>query len=342
MPVPERPILLVLRALGLGDFLTAVPALRALRESHPYHEIVLACPRVLRPLALLSGAVDRVVDTAPQQHPDLCHADLAVNLHGRGPQSHRVLLDTAPRRLLAYPNDAVPETRGMPQWDDEEHEVVRWCRLVAQGLGIHADPDRLDIDAPTVDAPAIARGATVIHPGAAFASRRWPVERWAAVARAEHLAARTVVVTGDTSEVALARSVAEQAGLDGSHVLAGDTDLAQLAVVVAVSARVVCGDTGVAHLASALRRPSLVLFGPTPPTRSGPPPRPIHRVLWARTTGDPWASHPDPGLLRIGVTDVLAMLSVLPAHEDSSSPEVALDGRVAHHGRTRRVQEAGA
>jgi ADP-heptose:LPS heptosyltransferase len=320
VPDAERPVLLVLRALGLGDLLTALPALRALRDAHPRHEIVLACPGALRPLALLSGAVDRVVDTAPVRPAPTGPVDLAVNLHGRGPQSHRLLLNARPRRLLAFAHDDVPESRGMPRWDEQEHEVQRWCRLVAEGLGVVADPSPLDLPVPRAGAPPIAHGATLIHPGAAFASRRWPAERWAAVARPETARGRTVVITGDASEVGLARAVAQMAGLDPAHVLAGATGLIQLCALVAASARVICGDTGVAHLATALRRPSVVLFGPTPPECWGPPSRPIHRVLWAGTTGDPWGDAPDPGLLRIGVDDVLAALRSLPdGYADSSS-----------------------
>jgi ADP-heptose:LPS heptosyltransferase len=95
--------------------------------------------------------------------------------------------------------------------------------------------------------------------------------------------------------------------------LAGETDLADLARALAAVGRVVCGDTGVAHLATALGTPSVVLFGPVSPGEWGPPAeRATHRALWAGHSGDPHADHPDSGLLRITVADVLAALETLP------------------------------
>jgi ADP-heptose:LPS heptosyltransferase len=297
----SAPLLVALRALGLGDLLTGVPALRALRRAYPDHHLVLAAPAALAPLAELTGAVDETVDTAPlvPLDPRLHGADVAVNLHGRGPQSHRILLAARPRRLIAFSPSGVI-------WHAGEHEVVRWCRLLEES-GIPADPRDLRIAAPDADSPA--PGATVIHPGAASAARRWPAERWAAVARAEREQGRDVVVTGSAGERALAEHVASRAGLPSSAVLAGRTSLLELAALVAAAGRLACGDTGVAHLATAFGTPSVVLFGPTPPEEWGPPDNGRHTVLWAGRRGDPHGTGCDPGLLEIGVPAVLDALA---------------------------------
>jgi ADP-heptose:LPS heptosyltransferase len=299
----SRPLLVVYRALGLGDLLTAVPALRALAAAFPHHRRVLGAPAALAALAEHVGAVDDVADCAPlaplPRH--LQGADVAVNLHGRGPQSHELLLASRPRRLIAFgrpPN---------PVWRAGEHEVARWCRMLEES-GVPADPAALGIPAPTAPPPEAAVRATLVHPGAASPARRWPAERWAAVARAEHDAGRRVAITGSAAERGLAHQVARAAGLPDAAVLAGRTDLLGLAAAVAAARRVVCGDTGIAHLATALGTPSIVLFGPTPPAEWGPPERDRHVALWAGRRGDPRAPEPDPGLLEIGIGDVLAAL----------------------------------
>jgi ADP-heptose:LPS heptosyltransferase len=291
--------LVVLRALGLGDLLTAVPALRALARALPRHERTLLAPATLQPLvALVGDAVHRLVETTgarelPRRLPDATppDPDVAVNLHGRGPQSTALLRGLRPRRLIAFGEQA--------PWREDEHETARWCRLL-EAAGIAADPDDIDLAPPP--GPAPHPGATLIHPGASAPARRWPAERWAAVARA---APGPVVVTAGPGEERLAAAVA---GASGARVFAGD--LGALAALVAGAARVLCADTGVAHLATAFGTPSVVLFGPTSPERWGPPAdRPRHRVLWAGRWGDPNADTTDPGLLALQPRHVLEAIS---------------------------------
>jgi len=302
------PTAVVLRPLGLGDLLTGVPAIRGIRAAVPDHRLVLATTRALAPLAALIGAVDEVLPAVELEPLDWSGPppELAVDLHGKGPASHVVVAGLHPRRLLTFDSPGYPG----PTWYAGEHEVRRWCRLVSEGLSVECDPDALDLAVPAVPAPV--SGVAVVHPGAAFPGRRWPPERFAAVAR--HLAASglAVAVTGGPAERELALTVAAQAGLDPAAVLAGRTTSLELAAVIAAARVVVCGDTGVAHLATAYRRPSVVLFGPVSPALWGPPPRSQHVVCWhGDGTGDPWGTTLDPALGRITVAEVITALDQL-------------------------------
>jgi len=267
--------LVALRALGLGDLLTAVPALRGLRRGFADHRIELLVPRAPAPLVLRGDLADRVIPTRGLRAlpPEAGGADVAVNLHGRGPHSHRLLLDGSPGRLLAYARSDVPESVGGPLWQPKEYEPERWARLV-RAFGMAADAADLDV---TVDYPAGAAalaarwaGCTVLHPGASSGARRWPVGRWVEVARHEHRQRRKVVITGSVAERPLAEAVCQRARVEAQCCMAGETSILELAALVQHAGRVVCGDTGVAHLATAMGTPSVVLFGPSSPQEWGP------------------------------------------------------------------------
>ena len=293
---------LILRALGLGDFLTGVPAYRALRSAYRDATLTLAAPAYLQPLVSLTGAIDRLQPTdglsglGPAQRPEL-----AVNLHGRGPESIDVLLRTDATKLISHRHPVRPKVAG-PDWQEDLHEVRRWCRLL-ELTGIPADPDDLQLSPPAL-APWVS-GAIVIHPGAAFPARQWPAERFGAVARQLGESGDPIVVTGTRAEKPIAEAVISSGDLPASSNLCGELDLGQLAAAISSARLLISGDTGVAHLASAYRTPSVVLFGPTPPSRWGPPQHGPHTVLWRGSTGDPHADQPDAALLRIAVSEVV-------------------------------------
>jgi ADP-heptose:LPS heptosyltransferase len=312
-PVPADPVLVVLRALWLGDLLTVVPCLRALADAFPEHRRVLATPAVLTPLVELADAGFEVVDAAPLAAlPATCQdASVAVNLHGRGPESHHLLLATRPGRLIAFRRADVPATAASPSWGHHEHEVERWCRLLAES-GIRADPGRLRLRRPNPP-PREHAGATIVHAGAKAVERRWPAERWAAVARAEVAAGRPVLLTGSPAERPLALRVAALAGLHEADVPAGRTSLAELTAMVAHAGRLVSADTGVAHLATALGTPSVTLFGPTAPAEWGPLiDRHMHRVIWKGPARRGPEGRPHPALLHVGQEEVLTAVAQLP------------------------------
>jgi ADP-heptose:LPS heptosyltransferase len=363
---------LLLRALGLGDFLTGVPAYRAVRRAFPRHQIVLAAPAGLAGLVPATGAIDELLPAAelePVAWPGP-PPDVAVDLHGRGPASHRLLAVLQPHRLITFGGRHGGGFAG-PPWRPGEHEVARWCRLCSES-GIPADPADLRLTpvpeppgsdppglvppgpAPTSPNPAVpdpaglpplvaalslgGAGVTIVHAGAAAPSRRWPRDRFAAVARELARGGHHIVLTGSAAERPLALDVARRAGLPPWSVLAGRTSLAGLAALTAAARLVVSGDTGLAHLASAYVRPSVVLFGPVPPAEWGPPAHPRHQVLWAGGDGyrgDPHGSSVDRALAAIPASAVLA------AAERALSAGAQRVSRVAAGGRAQPATPRG-
>jgi ADP-heptose:LPS heptosyltransferase len=308
---PSPPRLLVLRALGLGDLLTAVPALRGLRRAFPGHEIVLAAPPLLAEAALATGAVDSLftAEAPGRAVPSLRHwtgdpPDLAIDLHGNGPESHDALAALVPRRILSFARPAPAPLTAAPLWRADEHERDRWCRFL-RAYGIPADPG--DVRIPPPAEPSPAPGAVVMHPGADSAARRWPAERYAVVAGRLRAAGHRVVLTGGPAEGDVVACVARRAGLGVHDVFCGRLSFGELSALIAHASVFISGDTGPAHLAVALGTPSVTLFGPVAPLLWGPPPGGPHLALWhPGPPGDPHGTEPDPLLLRIGTAEVLS------------------------------------
>ena len=269
----------------------------------PAEPLYLAAPAGLTPLIDLIGGVRQVVPTAGlgAQSWRIPRPEIGINLHGRGPQSHRLLETSRPRKLWGFRNAAAGHLDG-PDWIEDEHEVTRWCRLVRHYGGPALESD-LGLAVPDLDVP---RGVTIIHPGAKSPTRRWPPDRFAAVARRLRADGHRVLVTASPDERSRAVRVAEGAGLDESAVPV--TGLAELAALVAHARLLISGDTGIAHLASAYGTPSVTLFGPMSPARWGPPGRPYHRPLWHGTRSEPGdrPGPPHPALIAIGEDEVLA------------------------------------
>lgn len=296
-----RPVLLALRALKLGDLLVAVPALHALRRAYPDHRLLYAAQGWLEDAVGLVGGFELLpthgLDVPLALEPGT--VDVAVNLHGRGPESQSRLEALQANHIIAHGSG--PDEG--PAWVDGIHERDRWARLL-QWHGIDADPQDFLLKAPS--APTRWPQATIVHVGAAYGSRLWPARRFAEVSALLREAGHRVVFTGGPSERPRALEVAAAAGFGDDAVFAGAQPLRDFAALVADARLVVSADTGAAHLATAYRRPSVVLFGPAPPEEWGPPPGP-HVVLTKGELrrGDTFAPDADPALLGVSVQEVL-------------------------------------
>jgi hypothetical protein len=137
--------------------------------------------------------------------------------------------------------------------------------------GYRFKPDERAV-ALAADALARARPPIVaIAPGARWATKRWPAERFARVAEALAAQGASIVLAGGPSDrdaLAATRSALRAP-------VAADLSPLPIDGLAAALARVrllVACDSGPVHLAAAVGTPALALFGPTSTVRWGPPP----------------------------------------------------------------------
>jgi ADP-heptose:LPS heptosyltransferase len=109
----------------------------------------------------------------------------------------------------------------------------------------------------------------LLNPGAGWPNKRWPPERFGAIAahlRTAH-ALPSLVLWGPGEED-LARSVVNASG--GAASLAPPTGIGDLIALARLASLLVSGDTGPLHIVAAVGTPIVGIYGPTSPGRNGP------------------------------------------------------------------------
>jgi heptosyltransferase-1 len=109
--------------------------------------------------------------------------------------------------------------------------------------------------------------AVLINPGAGWGAKRWPVERYAAVAQGLIARGFRVLINVGPGEEPLAEVIVR--ATEGLATPLACT-LPQLIALTRRVSLVIAGDTGPLHLAGALGRPVVGIYGPTDPSRNGP------------------------------------------------------------------------
>jgi ADP-heptose:LPS heptosyltransferase len=285
--VPDVRRIAVLRANALGDFIVALPALESIRAAYPDAELVLiGAPWHKEVLAGRAGPVDRVLvapacpgirdpvpaEPAPADRlPEFLEEaggenfDVALQLHGGGRNSNPLVARLGARVTAGLrTTDAEPLDRNLP-YHYYQPEVFRYLEVVELvGAPAVTYRPRLALRAADVQeadrvAPVGHARRAVIHPGATDPRRRWPADRFAALAQTLAAQGLDVVVTGTSAESALVCEVCERGG-PGVRPLVGALTLGGLAALLARATVVVSNDTGPLHLAAAGGAPTIVLF----------------------------------------------------------------------------------
>lgn len=285
--IPGVRKIAVVRANGIGDYIFALPALAALRQTYPNAEIVLlGLDWHAKFLAQRPGPVDRVVVVPPvagvgrpetyvnqpQQLESFFRAmqaeqfDLAVQLHGGGRYSNPFVKHLGARVTVGLKTaDAVLLDRTLP-YLYFQNEVLRFLETVslAGAQGNLLEP-RLEVTAQDLAECAEPlhlaeqRPIAVLHPGAGDRRRRWPVEKFAAVGDALASAGAQVFINGNPSEQPLAEAL-QEAMRQPAVSLAGKLSLNGLAGLLSQAKILIGNDSGPLHVARAVGTPTVGIY----------------------------------------------------------------------------------
>lgn len=294
---------LIVRMGALGDIVHALPVLAALRAHRPDVAVDwLVDARYAGVLALVDGVRQRIVVRAKAAgdlggevrfagvagllsalgHLRAQGYDAAVDLQGLIKSAAFAQFSGA-RRVIGFVRAQLREPAA----------GVLYGEHVAGPAGGHVVQKNLSVlpalDVPTAgvvfpwrDVPstavatvmatpriAAAGGFAVVNPGAAWDNKRWPPERFGALAArlGGELGLPSVVTWGPGEE---ARAEAVVAAAHGHAVASPPTALPDLLALARHARLVVSGDTGPLHLAASVGAPIVGLFGPTRPERNGP------------------------------------------------------------------------
>ena len=293
----------------MGDILHALPAVTALRQTHPSWVIDWVVEPRWQALLAAEGSTERQYARCPAQSV-VDHLHFAPTRNWRkAPFSRKTLHEIKILRaaLKAGEYDAVIDLQGAIRsavvarlagcrrliGEAEPRErAARWLfseRVATHGVHVIEQDvelasaiagDQLTPVAPWLPVdpaaetwadeilpPATTKPAVLINPGAGWGAKRWPVERYAAVAQGLIERGCRVLVNAGPGEEPLAEIIASQTGGTATPLACS---LAQLIALTRRIALAVAGDTGPLHLASALGRPVVGVYGPTDPSRNGP------------------------------------------------------------------------
>lgn len=309
---PDRA-LLVLTA-GIGDFVMATPAIRAIRRGFPETHLTLLTNPQSEGLARSCHYLDAILTFDIRTYRPLGRstgwrasrhfwsltADLRRQRFGLAVNLYQVATWGGTIRMwLLFAGISADQTAGRSSGGrgfffgirspDRLHEIDAQLALAA-ALGCPVDDGHLELWVPEASRQSAAArlqeaGLTerepfaVLNIGSNRPEARWPQEKAAVIARELHrVTGLRILLTGDATETSLANTLTVELA-DCARSLAGRTDILELAAILERAKVVVTTDSGPMHMAAALGTPIVALFGPGDPTITGPRGRPGQVVV---------------------------------------------------------------
>ena len=286
--------ILIVRLGALGDIVHALPLAAALRArfgdaridwvvDERHRELLELVPVVDRRIVLRTKSASfgrRVTELRRTLGRE--SYDIAIDVQGLLKSAAVARLSGA-RRILGFTPPHLRERAARVLYT-ETHDpgdtahVIEKNLTLAASLGADVSQIRFPLMVPVsaaIDALRDRRSAAgdtqfvVLNPGAAWPNKRWPPDRFGAVAQwLRRERGLSSVVTWGPGDETLAAAVVD--GAAGAAELAPTTSIADLIAIVREAALMVSGDTGPLHLAAAVGTPIVGIYGPTDAARNGP------------------------------------------------------------------------
>lgn len=294
---PQR--ICIIKPSALGDVVQALPLLPILKTRFPAASITWVINRELKDLVVDHPHVDEVICFDRRgTWSNRWHVlralrsrrfDLVFDLQGllrsavmtvaTGARV-RIGLQTAREGAFLATNCTIPDTG---------RNVPAHARLwrIAEVLGLANAPRRVQIATSAVEQSwaqslllSLPRPVVAVHPGAGWATKRWPIEKFASLLTrcTQTWGGSTILLGsfGERAEVGRLEGLLREAvgSIDSAALnlvnLAGQTTIKQLAELLTRVDLTISNDSGPMHLAAELGTPTLGLFTCTSATRSGP------------------------------------------------------------------------
>lgn len=272
----------LIRMRSLGDTVLMTPALEILKRSgrrtgvlveSPFHEILIKNPFVDE-LIVVDGKPSWRARLRALAHLRRLKPEEVIDLHGGTTASLISALSGARRRVgyaasrnSRFYNVEVPDTRGV--WGKErlhtvEHQlaplkVLNYPVEPVPPLCVPVDPDALSSVMHLLETEEIDLDFILLHPAAAFETKQWASENFAALAQRLCRDGYQVVATCGPGEEEVLQPIREVAGTTVSII--PPLPLAAFTALTSLCGLYVGNDTGTTHIAAAQKKPVVVIFG---------------------------------------------------------------------------------
>jgi predicted lipopolysaccharide heptosyltransferase III len=327
---------LIVRLRSIGDTVLATPSLFALKRFLPHAQVDILVEDWVAPLLTDHPHVDNVIvlerggvvartRTARELRAE--RYDVVYNLHGGTTATfltratgarHRVGLKTY--QYASLHTELVPSP--LLLWGQQKNHSVEQQLALLGWTGVPvSDRPRTTLGISPVAAEAVNqqlaaagladRKIALIHPAAAFATKRWATENFARVA--EYLSERgfAPVAIAAPHEAEIVDELVNEASVG---ILSLDLSLPEVTALAARSQLFVGNDSGIAHIAAAVGTPSVVVFGSSNVAHWRPWNRAVAQVVFEEMPCQPCHGYfcekfPQPEcILRVPVNRVVAAI----------------------------------